>query len=170
MQVKQYLSFTVWPLMMTSLVLGGGRYPPELVPFAISVEKRKRVHTLNIALNLCRPLHLGGLGSASAGPTPRLRSPAPSWEAPDTRHTNGPALRLWLLVHAGGRGHIRSAGQWGESTRVPHPPTQRDPPPSSIHSLQCLPWATLELQTGVPGRLSTETLPTQTSSLGHIVT
>lgn len=47
MQVKQYLSFTVWPLMMTSLVLGGGRYPPELVPFAISVEKkRERAHTL----------------------------------------------------------------------------------------------------------------------------
>lgn len=41
MQVKQYLSFTVWPLMMTSLVLGGGRYPPELVPLAISVEERR---------------------------------------------------------------------------------------------------------------------------------
>lgn len=42
LQVKQYFSFTVWPLMMTSLVLGGGRYPPELVPLAISVEGRKK--------------------------------------------------------------------------------------------------------------------------------
>lgn len=41
LQVKQYFSFTVWPLMMTSLVLGGGRYPPELVPLAISMERRK---------------------------------------------------------------------------------------------------------------------------------
>lgn len=36
LQVKQYFSFTVCPLMITSFVLGGGRYPPELEPFAIS--------------------------------------------------------------------------------------------------------------------------------------
>lgn len=133
MQVKQYLSFTVWPLMMTSLVLGGGRYPPELVPFAISVEKRKRVHALNIALKLCRPLQLEGLESAfpSAVPAPSLGSPVPFGEAPDTRHKNVLSHNLsapcqgWglcLPVHAGGRGHVLSSGQWGESTRCPAQP------------------------------------------------
>lgn len=89
--------------MMTSLVLGGGRYPPELVPFAISVEKRKRADALNVALNLCGPSRLGGLGSALPSAAP---SPVPFWEAPGTRHTNvggiGRPITLELLARSWG--------------------------------------------------------------------
>lgn len=151
MQVKQYLSFTVWPLMMTSLVLGGGRYPPELVPFAISVEKRKRADALNVALNLCGRSRLGGPGSASpsAAPTPSLRSPVPFWEASGTRHTNGGGtgrpITLALLARAWGCAcsstqvgdHVLSSGQWGASIRGPaHPVAPPQAPP--IHSLSHL--------------------------------
>lgn len=41
LQVKQYFNFTVCPLMTTSFVLGGGRYPPELEPFAISEQTNR---------------------------------------------------------------------------------------------------------------------------------
>lgn len=58
LQVKQYFSFTVWPLMMTSLVLGGGRYPPELVPLAISTERRKTAHTFRTPFQSCGPCHV----------------------------------------------------------------------------------------------------------------
>lgn len=44
--------------MMTSLVLGGGRYPPELVPLAISTERRKTAHIFRTPFQSCGPCHL----------------------------------------------------------------------------------------------------------------
>lgn len=132
MQVKQYLSFTVWPLMMTSLVLGGGRYPPELVPFAISVEKRKkRTQALNTARELCRILPPGGLESHF-----QVQGP----QAPDAGHTNAvgrralafPRLRslgLKLGVQARGRDHVTELWPMGCHTRGPAQPMGASPEP-----------------------------------------
>lgn len=99
--------------MMTSLVLGGGRYPPELVPFAISVDKRrKRVQALNIItyrLQAPTPRRPGVCTSKGSSHT------WPFWEAPDARHARRPAfpppssslpgLRLPKIVHTGS-GHV----------------------------------------------------------------
>lgn len=53
LQVKQYFSFTVCPLMITSFVLGGGRYPPELEPFAISKHENTRHEMLHMSYDVC---------------------------------------------------------------------------------------------------------------------
>lgn len=113
MQVKQYLSFTVWPLMMTSLVLGGGRYPPEPVPFAISVEKRKRTHALNTVawpLQSIAPRREAWRESAflRAVATLGLGTPLPFWEAPAAPQPSRslPGLRPPGLFHTGGSGHV----------------------------------------------------------------
>ena len=133
MQVKQYLSFTVWPLMMTSLVLGGGRYPPELVPFAISVEKRKkRAQALNTARELQFPP--GGLESAfpSARPTgtrPRThkcgRTQSAGLSAPSELGTASRNPGTWERPRdqalANGVPHTRPAQPMGASPE-PHPP------------------------------------------------
>lgn len=56
LQVKQYFSLTVWPLISTSLVLGGGRELVPLTPLAASVNHRENTATERV-LTL---IHLNG--------------------------------------------------------------------------------------------------------------
>lgn len=58
LQVKQYFNFTVCPLMITSFVLGGGRYPPELEPFAISKHGNRTHYIFHMSFGVCTELSL----------------------------------------------------------------------------------------------------------------
>lgn len=101
--------------MMTSLVLGGGRYPPELVPFAISVEKKKKkehrpFNTVTWPLQSIAPRREAWRESAflRVGATLGLGTPLPFWEAPAAPQPSRslPGLRLPGLFHTGGSGHV----------------------------------------------------------------
>lgn len=44
--------------MITSFVLGGGRYPPELEPFAISKHENTRREMFHMSYDVCTELSL----------------------------------------------------------------------------------------------------------------